>query len=127
MPIRASLPGNVSEPRSTCGSARTSYSLIPPHLPEYGGTLFSPYGQRDAGRKWFASVRSRLEQTVCCQRIDDPDFEDAAKLVVVIGDSVSTVVVEVPPVLVASIIVRMGLAQLLRLSVAGRRRCPTFS
>lgn len=89
------------------------YSLIPPHLPEYEGTFFSPEGQREAGQKWFASVRSRLEQTVCeewqmCRRIDDPDFEDAAKLVVVIGDAASTVVVGVPPVLVASIIVRMG-------------------
>lgn len=90
------------------------YSLIPPHLREYDGTAFSPDGQREAGATWFAAQRTRLEARVCddwqmCKAIDDPRFEDAAKLVVVIGDAVAAAVTGVPPVLVASIIVRMGL------------------
>jgi hypothetical protein len=89
------------------------YSLIPPHLPEYEGTVFSPEGQREAGKTWFAAVRGSLEQKVCeewqmCRMIGDPDFDDAAKLVVVVGDAVATTVTGVPPVLVAAIIVRMG-------------------
>ena len=90
------------------------YSLIPPYLSEYDGTVFSPEGQEEAGRTWFAAMRPRLEQKVCiewqiCERIDDPDFEDAAKVVVVLGDALTTVVAGVPPVLVSSIIVRIGL------------------
>src|SRR5262245_18152614 len=90
------------------------YSLIPQYLEEYQGTLFAPDGQREAGRTWFAAIRVRLEHTVCeewqmCRRINDPNFEDMAKLVLVIGDAVTTVTTGVPPFLVASIIVRMGL------------------
>lgn len=89
------------------------YSLIPPYLSEYAGARFSPDGQREAGKRWFAALRGPLEQKLChewrmCGRIEHPDFDDAAKLVVVIGDAVATTVTGVPPVLVAAIIVRMG-------------------
>jgi hypothetical protein len=87
--------------------------LIPPFA-EQEGVLFSPEGQRQAGKAWFAARRGELEQKVCdewqmCKRIEDPTFEDAAKLVIVVGDAIATIVGGVPPVLVASIIARIGL------------------
>ena len=89
------------------------YSLIPTYLDEYRETSFSPSGQREAGMTWFAAVRLSLEHKVCeewqmCKRINDPNFQDVTNLVLVIGDAVTTVIAGVPPFLVASIIVRIG-------------------
>lgn len=89
------------------------YSLIPPYLDEYQGTSFAPEGQREAGRTWFAAVRGRLEHKLCeewqmCKMLGDANFQDATNLVLVIGDAVTTVTTGVPPFLVSSIIVRMG-------------------
>lgn len=89
------------------------YPLIPPYLTEYDHTRFSPDGQREAGRTWFEAIRGSLEQKLCdewrmCRTIGRPEFADAAALVVVIGDAIATTVAGVPPVLVATIIVRMG-------------------
>jgi hypothetical protein len=89
------------------------FSLIPHYLPDYKEAVFSPIGQREVGREWFAGVRGRLEQRLCrewqlCEKLDDPTFDDVGKLVIVVGDTVATVVAGVPPVLVASLIVRIG-------------------
>jgi hypothetical protein len=86
------------------------YTLIPPYVHD---AWYTHDGQQEAGRKWFAAVRGRLEQTLCaewqvCRLLDDPRFQDRATLVVILGDAIAVHVGGLPPVLVASIIVKMG-------------------
>jgi hypothetical protein len=89
------------------------FSLIPPYLHEYDGTSFSPDGQREAGRKWFEAVRGSLERRLCdewqmCRKLGSPELNDATSLVIVIGDAIAATVTGVPPVLVGTIIARIG-------------------
>src|SRR4051794_7115821 len=89
------------------------FSLIPTYLSEYERTVFSPDGQREAGRTWFEAARGSLERRLCeewqiCRKLGRPEFEDATNLVIVIGDAIATTVTGVPPVLVAAIIARIG-------------------
>jgi hypothetical protein len=115
MPVREFSPGERERvEKYLLLDEEHLYSLIPPYLLEFDGTVFQTEGQVEAGRRWFAALRPRLEQKLCdewqmCKKIDDPDFEDAAKVVVILGDALATVVAGVPPVLVSSIIVRIGL------------------
>lgn len=89
------------------------FSLIPPYLSEYDNTMFSPEGQREAGRTWFEAARGSFERRLCkelkmCRMLGKPEFDDATNLVIVIGDAIATTVTGVPPVLVATIIARIG-------------------
>ena len=90
------------------------YSLIPPYLPEHRGTAFAPKGQVAAGRKKVDEIRGKLHEKICgewqlCDKIEDAAFKDAVNLVVVVGDAISAVTVGIPPVLVASLLVKIGL------------------
>ena len=92
------------------------YSLIPPYLPEYQNTVFAPEGQITAGKKTFKSMEKQLHKKLCkqwklCKRIDDPTFEDTTKLIVLIGDVIATPAVGVPPFLIASIVVKIGVRE----------------
>jgi len=90
------------------------YSLVPPYLAEYEGTVFTVQGQIDAGREKFQMLRPRLRVKICeewelCKRIDDPILQDEVNLVIAIADILSTITTGIPPFLVASILVRIGL------------------
>ena len=90
------------------------YSLIPPYFPEYEGTLFTMEGQIDAGREKFQTLRPRLRVKICeewelCKKIDDSILQDEVNLVIAIADILSTITTGIPPFLVASILVRIGL------------------
>jgi hypothetical protein len=90
------------------------YSLLPLYLDEYAGTAFSPEGQQEAGRSAFRQRRARIHQSLCrdwqlCRKIDHPAFTDTINLVVVVGDAIATAVSGIPPILVASLLVKIGL------------------
>lgn len=92
------------------------YSLIPPYLPEYRGTLFTFNGQIEAGRKKFRAMQQQLYVIICkewelCKKIDDDVSQDKYNLVIAIGDVISTIAVGIPPCLIASILVKMGLRE----------------
>jgi hypothetical protein len=77
------------------------------------GTLFSPEGQVNAGRRYFSSIRDRLHQKICtewklCAKIDDPRWDDGVQLTAALGDLVSVVAGGVPPLTIASLIVKIG-------------------
>jgi|ERR1700730_11191565 hypothetical protein len=77
------------------------------------GTLFSPRGQIEAGKRYFSSIRHDLHQKICvewnlCAKIADPRWGDGVQLAAVLGDIVSTVAVGVPPLIIASLIVKIG-------------------
>lgn len=89
------------------------YSLIPPYMTEYDSILFSPTGQINAGKRAFQSFDQQLKETLCkewklCKKLDDPVYQDTVSLVVVIGDALSTAIVGIPPILIASILVKIG-------------------
>ena len=89
------------------------YSLIPPYLPEYERAFFESEGQIKAGRKKFEEMRQNLHEVICedfdiCRKIDDPVLNDTLNLVVVIGDVISATIVGIPPFLLASIVVKIG-------------------
>lgn len=90
------------------------YSLLPQYDSQYDATVFSPDGQTNAGKQIFQSLREKLDQKICkewdmCKKINDPVFEDSMKLVIVIGDALATTVLMVPPILIASILVKIGI------------------
>jgi len=89
------------------------YSLLPQYDSEYKGAYFSPEGQRAAGKKLFQSLQEQLNEKLCkewdmCKKISDPIFEDSMKLVIVIGDVIATTVIMLPPILIATILVKIG-------------------
>jgi len=87
------------------------YSLIPPYVEE--GTLYTLPGQIEAGKKKFQELMPQLRQKICvewelCKKIDDPVLNDRIALVVAIGDVICTLVHMIPPNLIATLIVKMG-------------------
>lgn len=90
------------------------YSLIPPYVPEYKNYMFAPEGQIEAGKKKFQEIRHTLYEKICnewdlCNKIDDPALNDTINIVAIVGDTISTIVVGIPPILLASILVKIGL------------------
>ena len=90
------------------------YSLIPPHLPEYRGAVFMTPGQIEAGKKEFEKRTVTLRERLCkewnlCAKIKDPSVDDAVKLVVTIGDVIAIHTGGIPPFLVSSLLVKIGL------------------
>ena len=90
------------------------YSLLPQYDAAYNNTYFSPDGQQATGKKIFDNLKQRLKQKICnewsmCKKINDPVFEDSLKLAIVIGDAIATSLIMLPPVLIASIILKIGL------------------
>ena len=77
------------------------------------GTEFSPTGQIKKGKSYFDSIHDRLQQTIChewdlCTKIADPRWDDGVQLVAALGDVVAAVTVGVPPLLIASLVVKIG-------------------
>jgi hypothetical protein len=101
------------------------YSLIPAYAPEYDNTRFSPHGQTAAGRKIFQSMQQELYNLLCkewklCKQLDDPTLQDTTQLVVLIGDLISTTAVGIPPFLIASILVKIGVREFCNCGRKGR-------
>ncbi|GHP01033.1 hypothetical protein KSF_110800 [Reticulibacter mediterranei] len=87
------------------------YSLIPPYIEE--GVLYTLPGQIDSGKKTFQELIPRLQKKICqewelCKKIDDPVLNDQINLVVAIGDVICALVGIIPPNLIATLIVKMG-------------------
>ena len=90
------------------------FALIPPHLTEHEHTLFAPTGQEDAGKGYFESKVGELRKAVCedfdwPSKRSDTSFNDTVTLVAAIADAISSVVVGVPPFIIASLLVKRGL------------------
>jgi hypothetical protein len=93
------------------------FSLIPPHLPEYQHTFFSPDGQTGAGKKAFDALSPELKRTLCeewelCKKIDDAALNDHVELVVTIADVIASTQTVVPPFILSTLLVRMGVRRL---------------
>ena len=89
------------------------YGLIAFYATEHERTAFSPEGEVAAGRRVFQQMRAQLHQCLCvewnlCQKLEDAALKDTTNLVVVLGDALSTAVVGVPPILIASLLVKIG-------------------
>ena len=90
------------------------YSLIPEYDPEMQDLLFTPEEKEEKGRKIFADLHSKLFQHVCveyemCKKLDDPAFQDPVYLVTALADVISSLTIGIPPFLMATILVRIGL------------------
>ena len=89
------------------------YSLIPPFLPEYRGTLFMTEGQIVAGKQAFEERKPMLRTTLCdewklCEKMRDPSFEDTVRLISTIGDVIALHTGGIPPFLVGSLLIKIG-------------------
>lgn len=87
------------------------YSLIPPYTGER--VLYTLPGQIEAGKKKFLELIPQLQQKLCvdwelCKKIDDPVLNDQISLVVAIGDVICALVGVIPPNLIATLIIKMG-------------------
>lgn len=90
------------------------YGLIPIELEEYTDTRFSPEGQADAGRRFFVRITRQLQDALCPKWAEwrvNPEMQDSVNLVAAIADIISSLFVGVPPFVVASIIVKLGLGR----------------
>ncbi len=86
------------------------YSLIPPYV---SGGLYTLPGQIEAGKKKFQELMPQLRRKLClewelCQKIDDPVLNDQINLVIAIGDVICALHSIIPPNLIATLIVKMG-------------------
>lgn len=92
------------------------YSVLAAQAEESWGKVFDPAGQMAAGRGILNKLEARLRTRLCdewhlCAKLDDTSVKDSTNLVVVVGDAISASVTGVPPFLVASLLVKIGLRQ----------------
>ena len=95
------------------------YSLIPPYIEE--GTRYTLPGQIASGKKWFRELEPRLRQKLCeewelCKKLDDPVLADQVNLVIAVADVICALVQIIPPNLIASLLIKMGLRTFCRCS-----------
>jgi hypothetical protein len=92
-------------------------SLIPPYLPEYNYTVFSPDLQVRAGWLEFNKLKAILAPILCvqwdlCHKLKSEDYKDAISLISAIADVIAAHSGFVPPFLASTIIVKMGVRHL---------------
>ena len=92
------------------------YSVLAANADELRGTVFDPAGQKEAGRRIFKKLEAGLRIRLCdewglCAKLEDASVNDATNLVVVVGDAIAASVSGLPPFLVASLLVKIGLRQ----------------
>ncbi|MEM8610647.1 MAG: hypothetical protein AAGF93_01420 [Cyanobacteria bacterium P01_H01_bin.105] len=96
------------------------YGLIPVYLRDYTleRAFHSPSlddsSETEKGKKIFQSVRDPIHEKLCqdwnlCEKIDDPNLGDQMNLVVTLADIISPMVIGLPPFLISSILIKMGL------------------
>ena len=76
--------------------------------------VFDPAGQRAAGKRTFARLEVTLHTRLCdewglCDKLKDESVKDATNVVVIIGDVIATHLGGLPPFLIASLLVKIGL------------------
>jgi len=86
------------------------YSVLASNLEN---VLFDPAGQRAAGRQIFEKLQATLRTRLCdewglCTKLDDESVKDATNVVVIIGDVIAAHVGGLPPFLIASLLVKIG-------------------
>jgi len=79
-------------------------------------SIFDPAGQRAAGKQIFEKLQATLHMRLCdewglCAKLKDESVKEATNVVVVIGDVIAAHVVGLPPFLIASLLVKIGLRQ----------------
>jgi len=77
------------------------------------GVYYTLPGQIEAGKKKFQELIPQLHKKICgewelCKKIDDPVLNDQINLVVAIGDVICALIGIIPPNLIATLIVKMG-------------------
>ncbi len=87
------------------------YSLIGSYKE---GVIFDPAGQREAGREMFAELEGPIQAKLCgewdlCARLESENVKDATNVVVIVGDVIASHVTGLPPFLIASLLVKIGL------------------
>jgi hypothetical protein len=75
----------------------------------------APGGEAERGRNFFESLLPQLRTNVCvrwrfCERQHDPHMMDTVNLVAAVADVVSSLTLGFPPILIATILVKKGLA-----------------
>lgn len=83
---------------------------------ENEGVLFSEPQAREAGKRIFERIRGRLSEEICvkwefCRKRDDPRLADTVTLVTTIGDIVAAALIGIPPFVVATLLVKMGIGK----------------
>jgi hypothetical protein len=89
------------------------YSLVAPYVSGENVAYTFPEQIKD-GKKWFRELEPHLRQKLCqewelCKKLDDPVLSDQVNLVIAVADVVCTLIHVIPPNLIASILVKMGL------------------
>ena len=87
------------------------YSLIPPFV---STDAYSPVGQVEDGKREFERIKPSLYEAVCvnwncCSKIDDPALQDNINLVVALADTIASPTIGIPPFIIATILVKIGL------------------
>jgi hypothetical protein len=104
-------PDILSQDRARIG--KYLYSVLATHTET---SIFDLAGQREAGKRAFAKLESVLHTQLCdewglCAKLKDESVKDATNVVVIIGDVIAAHVVGLPPFLIASLLVKIGLRQ----------------
>jgi len=92
------------------------YSLIPDYMPEHSGKMFSPDARKSVGKEVIQRLSAELKRAICqewgyCKRRNDPHFNDSVRLTVAIGDVVTVACGLIPPFLISSLLIKLGLAK----------------
>jgi hypothetical protein len=92
------------------------FSILPAYSPEYEHTSFAPEGQLKAGRQIFERLRARLHQLVCiewdyCEKRRSDKYQDPVVLVASVADVISASLTGVPPFVVSTLLVKIGLSR----------------
>jgi hypothetical protein len=90
------------------------YSVLATHAEELRGKIYDPAGQQADGKRVFEGLEAGLRTRLCdewglCAKLEDASVKDATNLVVIIGDVIAARVIGLPPFLVASLLVKIGL------------------
>jgi hypothetical protein len=90
------------------------HSLIPPYDQKTKHNIYSPDGQMAEGKRLFMELQPAVYAKLCeewklCDKLDELLLMDDVKLVAIIGDIIASIVGEIPPHLIAAIIVKMGI------------------
>jgi hypothetical protein len=87
------------------------HSLMPPYVKQ--ASRYMPSGQIEDGRRIFEQLRPALVAKLCdesgiCKELDDPLLADEVNLTVVIAELIAPIVQDIPPQIIAAIIVKIG-------------------
>jgi hypothetical protein len=81
------------------------------------GTCFSPQGQIETGKTAFEKLRASLKSKLCdewdlCSKLKEDRYNDPINLIAAIGDAIAGLTIGVPPLVISTLIFKMGIRQL---------------